>query len=223
MDSAATSGAVDGDPPGAVRPGCRSPPTGSIDLGGPLGLGGRSVDGVVVPGGVVVAAEERALLLDDDGAVRHTLALEATGRTVPLHVHALDPSGELVAVQTGHRVTVLTVDSRLRERWSKPAWIVDWHVDADHQLVAIAGISGSIVAFPPRIIDAPTGATRWDGPAEVLRAAPPLRVFGDGGFIGLTRRPTGGASRWSATTSTGSSAGAGRSTTASGPCSSPAR
>ena len=94
--------------------------------------------------------EERALLLDEHGAVRDVLALEASDRTVPLHVHALDPRGTLVAVQTGHRVTVMSVGADLRELWSEPAWIVDWHVDDDHQLVAVAGLYGSIVAFPPR-------------------------------------------------------------------------
>jgi hypothetical protein len=154
---------------------------------GPLGLGGRTVDGVVVDGGTIVAADDVAVLVDGTGAVRARLRLRPAGRDLPVDVHDLDGDGRLVAVQAGFRLTVVAVDDALHERWSDSAWLLDWHVDDRGQLVAVAGSSVSLVAFAPRLLDAGTGASRSGGPPGVVVVAP-RQVFVDGGFIGLTGR-----------------------------------
>jgi hypothetical protein len=159
-------------------------PLASVALG-PLGLGGRTVDAVVVDGGTIVAADDVAVLLDGAGAVRARLRLGPPGRDLPVDVHDLDGAGRRVAIQAGFRLTVVATDDGLRELWSDSAWLLDWHVDDQGQLVAVAGSSVSIVAFAPRLLDAGTGASRPSGPPGVVAVAP-RQVFVDGGYIGLT-------------------------------------
>ncbi len=144
--------------------------------------------------GPLVAAGSTLVLVGRDGRRRAELALAAfvEGAT-RVGIDVLDDAGRIVAVQQGdHLLVVSAQDGSLRELWSGSAWLVDWHLDAERELMAIAGRTGSIVAMPPQVVDARTGQEVWDGPAAVQQSSP-LRVLGGDGFISVQREGTVGA------------------------------
>ncbi|HEU4841499.1 MAG TPA: hypothetical protein VFT09_08655, partial [Ilumatobacteraceae bacterium] len=160
---------------------------GAVDLRS-LGMGGPDVAVAISSAGPLVAAGATLVLVADDGSRRAELALApfVAGAT-RVGIDVLDEAGRLVAVQQGdHLLVVAAEDGSLRELWSGSAWLVDWHLDAERELLAVAGRTGSIVAMPPQVVDVRTGEVVWDGPAAVQQSSP-LRVFGGDGFISVQR------------------------------------
>jgi outer membrane protein assembly factor BamB len=163
--------------------------------------------------GLVVATPRVVTLLGPDGAVLSVAEVSSErDHLEAIEVDGLDGSGRFVMLQGRGHVTMFSIaDGTLTEQWSRRAWMVDWLIDSERQLVAlvpqraVGGDNGPAGASLV-IVDATTGRPMWSG--GLARAVVPFRgILTDNGFIAaadpdvsvssaVTGYDLDGATRW---------------------------